>query len=230
LSLRSALLEETYETLAALDEEDPVGMQEEFGDLLLQIVLNAQIASEDGEFTMADVLSGIHTKIVRRHPHVFGETKINDVAGVLQNWEKLKAEERKNNGQAAVKGMLDGVPKTYPALAQALEYQERAARVGFDWKEIQGVVDKVQEELGEVLESEDQEQREKELGDLLFAVVNLARWYKADPENILRTTNQRFRNRFKHIENHAHKTGQSMSEMTPEEMDGLWEEAKGLEK
>ena len=230
LSLRSSLLEETYETLAALDDEDPHGMQEEFGDLLLQIVLHAQIASEEGDFNMADVLTGIHTKIVRRHPHVFGDTEVGDVAGVLQNWEKLKAQERKENGQAETKGMLDGVPRTFPALAQALQYQERAARVGFDWKEIDGVVEKVREELGEVLESDDQAQREKELGDLLFAVVNLARWYKADPETILRTTNQRFRTRFKYIEDHARKANRPLSEMALEEMDALWEEAKLLEK
>jgi tetrapyrrole methylase family protein/MazG family protein len=143
-SLRPHLLEETYEVLAALDEDNPAAMQEEFGDLLLQIVLHAQIASEYGEFNMAGVLRGIHSKIVYRHPHVFGDVKLKDTAGVLVNWERLKAAERAENGKAEA-GLLDGVLSTLPALAQAEQFQMRAARVGFDWPNIRGVADKVEE-------------------------------------------------------------------------------------
>ncbi|HMD88467.1 MAG TPA: nucleoside triphosphate pyrophosphohydrolase [Anaerolineaceae bacterium] len=229
LSLRTSLLQETYETLAAMDAEDARGMQEEFGDLLMQIVLNAQIASEDGEFNMADVVQGINRKIVRRHPHVFGEAKVKGVQGVLQNWEKLKAAERKENGQAEVRGILDGVPTVFPSLAQAQEYQERAARVGFDWAEVKPVIAKVVEELEEVQTAETPEQQAAELGDLLFSTVNLARWYKVDAEAALRETNQRFRKRFAYIEKRARESGRNLSEMTLAEMDVFWDEAKRME-
>ncbi|MDR3572630.1 MAG: nucleoside triphosphate pyrophosphohydrolase [Anaerolineaceae bacterium] len=228
-SLRTSLLEETYETLSAMDAEDTLGMQEEFGDLLLQIVLNAQIASEDGEFNMSDVVQGINRKIIRRHPHVFGEEKVKGVDGVLQNWEKLKAAERKANGQAETKGILDGVPNIFPSLAQAQEYQERAGRVGFDWSEVEPVIAKVEEELKEVQAAGSTEEQAAELGDLLFSVVNLARWYKADAESVLRETNQRFRKRFSHIEKRARESGRSLSDMTLAEMDVFWDEAKRLE-
>jgi len=228
-SLRTNLLEETYEVLQALDANDPDGMCEEFGDLMLQIVLHAQIASEDGEFSMADILQGINRKIVRRHPHVFGDVKIEGVAGVLQNWEKLKAEERKANGEQHVKGLLDGVPLTFPALAQAQEVQDRAKRVGFDWNDIGPVIDKVFEELAEVRSAQTDEERQKELGDLLFAVVNVVRWYKVDAETALRTTNLRWRKRFAYIEKRAHELSRNLNEMTLAEMDVLWEEAKEKE-
>jgi tetrapyrrole methylase family protein / MazG family protein len=229
LSLRTNLLEETYETLSAMDAEDPQGMAEEFGDLLLQIVLNAQIASEEGEFNMADVVQGINRKIIRRHPHVFGDAKVKGVEGVLQNWEKLKAAERKANGLAGTKGILDGVPLIFPSLAQAQEYQERAGRVGFDWSDVKPVIAKVEEELQEVLSATNLEEQTAELGDLLFAAVNLARWYKVDAESALRGTNQRFRKRFSHIEKRAHESGRSLSDMTLAEMDVFWDEAKSLE-
>jgi tetrapyrrole methylase family protein/MazG family protein len=228
-SLRQNLLEETYETLASLDDEDPAGMAEEFGDLLLQIVLHAQIASEDGEFTMADVLRGINTKIVSRHPHVFGNARLDNVEGVLSNWEKLKAKERKANGVDVIKGLLDGVPIALPALTQAQQYQERAGRVGFDWKEIEPVFEKLLEEMREVREAADAESRAEELGDLLFAMVNLVRWYKVDAESALRKANQKFRSRFKHIEKRAREEGRSLADMTLEEMDVFWDEAKNLE-
>ncbi len=153
-SLRPHLLEEAYEAVTALDAGDTDAMREEFGDLLLQIVLHAQIASEIGEFSMADILQGIHSKIVNRHPHVFGDLILKDVDGVLQNWEKLKAAERIANGKSEA-GLLDSVPLALPALAQADQYQRRAARVGFDWTEIEGVLDKVREELDEVRSAPD---------------------------------------------------------------------------
>jgi len=229
LSLRTSLLQETYETLAAMDAEDSQGMEEEFGDLLMQIVLNAQIASEEGEFNMADIVQGINRKIIRRHPHVFGEAKVQGVQGVLQNWEKLKAAERKANGLTEIKGILDGVPVIFPSLAQAQEYQERAARVGFDWSEVKPVIAKVVEELEEVQSASSPEEQAAECGDLLFAAVNLARWYKADAESALRKTNQRFRKRFSHIEKRARESGRNLSDMTLAEMDVFWDEAKRLE-
>ena len=225
-TLRSHLLEETYEVLAALDEEDTRKMQEEFGDLLLQIVLHAQIASEYGEFNMVDVLQGIHTKIVRRHPHVFGDVELRDAQGVLQNWERLKAEERATNSTQQA-GLLDSIALALPALVQAEEFQKRAARVGFDWPEIQGVIDKVSEELDEVYAAPDADARASEIGDLLFAVVNLARWYGVDAESALRETNLRFRQRFGHIENTAREQGRSVSDLSLDEMEALWQTAKG---
>jgi tetrapyrrole methylase family protein/MazG family protein len=224
-TLRSHLLEETYEALTALDANDADAMREEFGDLLLQIVLHAQIASDDGEFNMSGVLEGIHTKIVRRHPHVFGDVELKSVQGVLQNWERLKEAERSENGKQGV-GLLDGVALALPALVQAQEYQGRAARVGFDWPAIDGVIAKLQEELDELFAAGDAESRSAELGDLLFAAVNLARWYKVDAESALREANARFRGRFSHIEETAREQGRSVSDMSLDEMETLWQAAK----
>ncbi len=229
LTLRKHLLEETYETLSALDMEDTESLREELGDLLLQIFLHSQIAAEEGEFNIAGVLQGINQKIVRRHPHVFGEVQVENVAGVLSNWEKIKEQERKTNGVEQTKGLLDGVPPALPALTQAQEIQDRAARVGFDWDQIEPVIEKVREELGEVLEADTQEARAGELGDLLFAVVNLVRWYDVDAESALRETNERFRSRFKHVEQSVKASGRSLSDVTLAEMDVFWEEAKDME-
>ena len=224
-SLRAHLMGEAYEALAAMDSGDPAGMAEEFGDLLLQIVLNAQIASEDGDFNMADVLKGIYDKIIRRHPHVFGDVTLDGVQGVLKNWEKLKAAERAKSYEPE-KGLLDGVPLALPALSQAQEYQDRAARVGFDWKEISGVLDKISEEIQEVREVTNGEELVAELGDLFFALVNLARWKKVDAESALRGMNMRFKKRFAYVEQGANKQGRKLSEMSIDEMEALWQEAK----
>ncbi len=224
-TLRPHLLEETYEALAALDVGEAGAMREEFGDLLLQIVLHAQIASDYGEFTMSDVLEGIHKKIVHRHPHVFGDVDLKNVEGVLQNWERLKEAERNANGKGDT-GLLDGVALALPALVQAEEYQKRAARVGFDWTEIQGVIDKVREELEEVFSATVGERRAAELGDLLFAVVNLARWHGVDAESALREANARFRGRFAQIEVSARLQGRSVSDLSLDEMEALWQAAK----
>jgi tetrapyrrole methylase family protein/MazG family protein len=200
-------------------------MREEFGDLLLQIVLHAQIAAEDGEFTMADVLRSIHTKLVSRHPHVFGDVEIQDADEVLRNWERLKAEERLANGKSGA-GSLDGVALALPALSQAAEYLRRAARVGFDWPDIHGAIQKLNEELSEVHAAADWAERADEIGDLLFAVANLARWYDVDPESALREANQRFRKRFAYIERTALAQGLSISDLELAEMLVLWQEAK----
>jgi tetrapyrrole methylase family protein/MazG family protein len=223
-SLRTHLLEETYEALAALDSGDVTSMREEFGDLLLQIVLHAQIAREAGEFTMTDVVKGIHDKIVRRHPHVFGEVTVDGVDGVLQNWEKLKEKER--SGKKEEKGLLDGVPVILPALNQAQEYQARAVRVGFDWPEIEGVLAKIAEEIEEVKGATNETELADEIGDLLFAIVNLARWKKVDAEAALRGTNMKFKKRFSYVEKGAKGQGRNLSDMSLEEMDALWNEAK----
>ena len=223
-SLRMHLLEETYEALQALDEGDRNALREELGDLLLQIVLQAQIATEAGEFTMADVIASVNRKIVNRHPHVFEGLDVDDVAHVLHNWESLKAEEREQAG--AGEGILDGVPKALPALAQALEIQSRVARVGFDWPDIEGVLVKVGEEIAELQSAEDEEARADELGDLLFAVVNYARWLNVEPEAALRKANRRFHGRFAKLEEAARASGQNLPDLTLEELDSLWEAAK----
>lgn len=229
-TLRTHLLEESYEALTAMDEKDSAAMCEEFGDLLLQIMLNTQIATETDEFTMAQVVGGIYDKIVRRHPHVFGDMELDSVDGVLQNWEKLKEKERKENGKAEQeKGLLDGIPMSLPALTQAQEYQDRAARVGFDWPEVEGVLDKVREEIEEVKNAANIEEVTSELGDLFFVLVNLARWRKVDAESALRKTNLKFKKRFAYMEQGAKKQGRSLSDMTLKEMDAFWNEAKKLD-
>jgi tetrapyrrole methylase family protein/MazG family protein len=226
-SLRTHLLEETYEALSAIDADDADGMQEEFGDLLLQIVLHAQIANEDDNFTINSLIQKIYEKIVRRHPHVFSDLALEGVSGVLQNWEKLKEAERKNNGKKE-KGLLDGVPLALPALTQAQEYQDRAARVGFDWPVVDGVLEKIVEEIQEIKKATNKDELADEVGDLFFVLVNLARWKKIDAESALRESNLKFKRRFAYVEEGAEKQGRSLSDMTLEEMDALWDEAKQL--
>jgi len=230
-TLRTNLLEETYEALEAMDADDPAGMQEELGDLLLQVTLHAQIANEYGEFNIAQVFKTIHDKIIRRHPHVFGDWKVSGVENVLQNWEQLKATERSEahleNG-GAEKGLLDGVALALPALSQAEEIQRRAARVGFDWPDTRGVVEKISEECQELLHAADLASRSAELGDLIFAVVNLARHYDIDAESALRETNTRFRTRFAHIEQSARLQGKTIKDLSLDEMESFWQDAKKL--
>lgn len=225
-SLRKHLLEESYETISAMDANSTSEMREEFGDLLLQIVLNSQIASEAKEFTSTEVIKHIYDKIIRRHPHVFGDLKLDGVEGVLQNWEKLKEKER--GGKKESKGILDGVPLALPALTQAQEYQDRAARVGFDWKEIDGVLDKVREEIEEIKKAETDFELAAEIGDLFFVLVNLARWKHIDAESALRNTNMKFKKRFAHVEKRTKEQNKNLSDMTLEEMDSFWDEAKQL--
>jgi tetrapyrrole methylase family protein/MazG family protein len=226
-SLRRHLLEETYEVLAAMDTEDFSAMREELGDLLLQIMLNAQIASEEGEFTANDVIKGIYDKIIRRHPHVFGAVIVDGVEGVLTNWERLKEGERRQ--KSAGIGALEGIPAALPALSQAQAYQERAARFGFDWPEIQGVLDKIAEEIREVKEAGNSKELPGEVGDLLFALVNLARWKDVDAESALRGTNTKFKKRFAFVESGAQEQGRSLSGLSLDEMELLWQKAKDLE-
>jgi tetrapyrrole methylase family protein/MazG family protein len=224
-SLRTHLLEESYEALEAIDLGDVEGMQEEFGDLLLQIVLHAQIANEEGHFTINSLIKSIYDKIVRRHPHVFGDLALDGVKGVLQNWEKLKEAERRNNDKKE-RGLLDGVPSALPALTQSQEYQDRAARVGFDWPVVDGVLEKVIEEIQEIKTAMNEEELAEEIGDLFFVLVNLARWKKIDAESALRETNMKFKRRFAYVEQGARRQGKELSSMSLEEMDALWNEAK----
>jgi len=223
-SLRRHLLEEAYEAIAAMDADEPAAIREELGDLLLQIVLNAQIASERGDFTFNDVSAGVRNKIIRRHPHVFGDWEVDGVESVLTNWERLKETERSEKEGGG--GLLEGVPLALPALGQAQEYQERAARVGFDWPEIQGVLEKITEEIQEVKQTSGADALAAELGDLLFALVNLSRWKGVDAESALRGANQRFKKRFGFIEQGARRRQQRLSDMTLDEMEALWQQAK----
>lgn len=226
-SLRASLLEETYEVLAALDHEDEAALREELGDLLLQIVLHTQIAIEEGAFTMADVIAGVDAKIKRRHPHVWGQVAVEGAQEVVRNWEAIKARERRENHGG--ESMLDGVPTALPALAQADAYGRRAARVGFDWPDITGVVDKVREEMAELQAAVTDAQRAAELGDLLFAVANWARWLDVDPESALREANARFARRFRWVEAEARRRGLDLSRLGLDELETLWQTAKGVQ-
>ncbi len=223
-SLRPYLLEETYEALEALDSEDSRSMAEEFGDLLLQVVLHAQIASETGGFNINDVLQMVNEKIVRRHPHVFSDVDLKDTHSVLQNWERLKAIEREDKGEGE-KGLLDGVAKALPALIQADQYQSRAARVGFVWQDVREVLNKIEEEIEEICQAPVDE-REGEVGDLLFALVNLARWYHIDAESALRNANRRFKDRFRYLEDFSRKEKRPLETYSLEEKLALWQESK----
>ncbi len=223
-SLKPYLIEEAYEVLDALDAADPAKLAEEMGDLLLQVVLHAQLAAEEGEFALEDVLRHINSKLIRRHPHVFGEVSVRDSAEVLRNWAQIKRAER---GEAEKRpSILGDIPRHMPALAYALNLQKRAARVGFDWSEMAGVEDKVREELKELHGAAKQADRLHELGDLLFAIVNLARWLKVDAEEALRLANQRFLQRFHTMEQLCAERGLELSRLSLAEMDELWEEAK----
>jgi tetrapyrrole methylase family protein/MazG family protein len=228
LTLRKHLIEEAYETLDAMDSGSAEKMREEFGDLLLQIVLHSQIAFESHEFTMTEVIRGIHDKIVRRHPHVFGDVEVSGVGNVLQNWEKIKADEREANGHGE-KSLLDGLPSMLPSLVQAQEMQERAARVGFDWPEIDGVLEKINEEIAEIRNAENVNELTAEIGDLFFALVNLARWKGVDAESALRDANRKFKTRFSFIEDNARTTGRRLSDLTLDEMERLWQSSKNRE-
>jgi tetrapyrrole methylase family protein/MazG family protein len=223
-SLRPYLLEEAYEVLDALDSGDLDALREELGDLLLQIVLHSQIAVDDGEFHMADIIAAINEKIIRRHPHVWGSVDVANDQDVKVNWDKLKQAEKQEHENR--QSRLDGVPKSLPALSQAFSYQDRAARVRFDWDTIEPVIAKVHEEIDEIIAAEDAESREREVGDLLFAVVNWARWLGVDPESALRETNNRFYRRFHYIEQQAAAQDRSVDQLPLAEMDALWEAAK----
>jgi len=225
-SLKALMLEELYEAFEAIDRKDERALQEELGDMLLHIVFHAQIGQEQHTFTMDEVLVRIIHKMKKRHPHVFGEAQVKGVDEVLLRWEKIKENERKEGG------MLSSLPKTLPALLRAFAIQSRVARVGFDWSDASCVVAKVKEEWQEFEEawkSRDQSQMEEEWGDLLFALVNLARHLSIQPEEALQKSCNRFIERFHFIEQRIREEGKSLEEVPLEEMDALWEEAKRRE-
>jgi tetrapyrrole methylase family protein / MazG family protein len=224
-SLRENLLSESYEVLDALDSGLPEKLCEELGDLLLQIVLQAQIADDDGEFKIDDVIKGIAEKIIRRHPHIFGSGEAKDAREVMHNWEALKKKEREDGAS-----ILSTVPKVMPALSYALEISRRAVRVGFEWPDIEGVIDKVLEEIREIKKAEDQQEKALEFGDLLFTLVNYARWEGIDAESALREANLKFYRRFTYMEKLCHERGLNFEKLSFNEQNALWEEAKrGLE-
>ncbi len=220
-SLRENLLQECYEVLEALDEGDSGKLCDELGDLLMQVVLHSQIATEAGEFEVGDVLNSINTKLIHRHPHVFGSLKVKDADEVAHNWEVLKQEERQ-----AETSMLASVPKQMPALGYSQEIQRRVAQVGFDWEDIGGVIDKLAEEVSEFTQAGSQQQRTEEFGDLLFTLANIARRLGVDLEAALRQANQRFYCRFAYMEELCRQRGLNLGKLSFAEQNALWEEAK----
>ena len=239
-TLRTYLLEEAYEVLEALDTGDDRKFAEEMGDLLLQIVFHSQIAQEEGRFSVADVIREIHDKMIRRHPHVFGETRARDSAEVLRNWERIKAEERRARkeegeneerpGEAA--SLLDGVSRSLPGTLEGLQLTRKASRIGFDWQNADGVMEKIREETAELeiaIKDKDQHRIEEEMGDFLFAAVNLARFLHVDPEIALKKANAKFSRRFRAMEALARESGREFKGLPREEMEALWDAAKDAE-
>ena len=232
-TLRTALVEETYEVLAAIDASDDPNLQEELGDLLLHVVMHAQMAAERGAFNFDAIATGIADKMVRRHPHVFSENPTgNDPAAILRRWDEIKREEKRGSGHAAPATIMSGLLDALPALMRAQKAQEKAARVGFDWPTVDQVAAKVREEIAEV-EAEtlagpghNADAVADELGDLLFASVNLARWHKLDAETILQRATDKFVRRFEHIETALRAAGRCWEDASFEELDALWEQAK----
>jgi tetrapyrrole methylase family protein/MazG family protein len=223
-SLRPYLIEEAYEVLETIDQEDWDALAGELGDLLLQIVLHTQIATEDGEFYMTDVLEHVNRKMIRRHPHVWGDVTVDGNSDqVVANWNEIKQQEKAANGEQSGY-LLDGVPKASPSLMVSWKYQDKAAKVGFDWHDVSGVEAKAREEMAEILEETDQEKKTREITDLIFVLVNWLRWLGVeDPESMMREQNQKFYRRFCYVEEHA---GQPLTNLTLEQMDELWNQAK----
>jgi tetrapyrrole methylase family protein / MazG family protein len=223
-SLKPFIVEEAYEVLEAIDEKNPEAIKEELGDLLFQIVFQCQIAKEKGEFGMAEVIDKIGRKMISRHPHVFGDADYKTSAEVLVNWEAQKKLEGKQR-----ESLLEGVPKTLPALLRAHRLQDRASRVGFDWDKVEDVMKKLDEEISEfreAMEKKEESAIEEELGDILFMLVNISRFIGVNPEDALRKTISKFISRFRFIEMSAAESGRTLSDLNLAEMDALWDEAK----
>ena len=225
-SLKPFLVEECYEVVDAIEDGAPAKVRDELGDLLFQIIFHARIAEEAGQFTINDVITAIHEKMTRRHPHVFGDDKLSTDKEVLSNWEEIK---RREKGHEDRKSILEGVPKELPSLLRAHRLQERAARVGFDWAHLNEAMPKLDEEIAEFkesLKSEDAGKIEEELGDVFFMLVNISRFLGVNPEDALRKTISKFIHRFRYIEEHAEQAGRSLNDMTLDEMERLWQESK----
>jgi MazG family protein len=227
--LKPYVIEEAYEVVDAIDRDDRAGLLEEVGDLLLEAVFIAEITREEGTFDIFDSITAIHDKLVRRHPHVFGDVEANDAETVLVNWEKLKQAER----QAENKSLLAGVPQSMPALLKASRLTEKAARVGFDWRRTDDVFDKIDEEVAELREavaSGDTAHVQEEIGDLLFTIANIARKVNVNAEEALQAANRKFMSRFQSMEGAVRERGQNLDQLELEEMDELWDEAKLAER
>jgi XTP/dITP diphosphohydrolase len=222
-SLRAPLLEETHEAIEAIDNEDYPELKKELGDLFLHILFHADLANEEGNFTLHEVIEGECAKLIYRHPHVFGNTQVHNADDVSRNWEQLK---RKESGRSSV---LDGVPAALPALQRAGRIQEKAAKVGFDWKEPESVLIKVREELDEFLAEADPLRREEEFGDLLFSLVNFARHIKIEPETALRNATTKFERRFRAVEKSVESSEKNWDKYELEELDAIWNEVKRKE-
>jgi tetrapyrrole methylase family protein/MazG family protein len=239
-SLRTYLLEEAYEVLEALDTGNDEKFAEEMGDLLLQIVLHSQIAHEQGRFSVADVIREIHDKMIRRHPHVFGAARAKDSAEVLRNWEQIKAEERRaskkqgggGDSDRGAPSLLEGVSRALPATLEAFQLTRKASRIGFDWNDAAGVIAKMQEETAELesaLQTRNRQRIEEEMGDLVFAAVNLGRFLEVDPEIALKKANAKFSRRFRAMEAMARESGREFKDLPRDEMEALWEATKNME-
>jgi MazG family protein len=240
-TLRTYLIEEAYEVLDALESGDDAKFAQEMGDLLLQVVFHSEIASEDRRFTVADVIREVHEKMVRRHPHVFGEKRVKDANEVLKNWEQLKAKERESEREKTQHNsakrleppsLLDGITTALPATLQGFQLTRKAARIGFDWNNVSGIFDKINEETTEIqhaLQAKDQVEIENELGDLLFATVNLARFLAIDPEIALKKANAKFTRRFRKMEELARDSGRELTDVPRPDMEALWDAAKSAE-
>ena len=228
-SLKPYVIEESYEVVDAIDRDDRSALLEEIGDFLLQAVFITEITREEGTFDIYDSITAIHDKLVRRHPHVFGDVEAKDAEQVLVNWEKLKRDERKSEN----KGVLSGVPQSLPALLRAERLTEKAARVGFDWQRTEDVLVKLEEEsreLREAIASGENDKIHDELGDLLFTMANIARKLNVHAEEALQSTNRKFTRRFESMETKVHASGRNLDQLTLEEMDALWDEAKAEER
>ncbi|WP_353683480.1 nucleoside triphosphate pyrophosphohydrolase [Thermodesulfovibrio sp. 3907-1M] len=223
-TLKRYLLEEAYELIEAIENKKPEAIKEELGDLLLQIVFHSQIAKEEGNFDIDDVIQTIIQKMIGRHPHVFGEADFKTPEEVLNQWDERKKEEGKFGSS-----ILEGIPLALPALLKAYKIQSRVSKVGFDWETPQGVIEKIKEELREVeeaIKTGEKDRIEEEIGDLLFSIVNLSRFLKIDPETALRKTNRKFEKRFKKLEKLAGQKGKTLKDLSLQEMDSLWNEIK----
>ena len=232
-TLRNHLLEEAYEVYDALADGATSALAEELGDLLLQVVLHAQLAAEAGVFDLTDVNAAIAAKIVRRHPHVFGDAEVRTSGDVNRQWERIKADERRADGEdgsSTPKGALDGVSRSLPALAASQEMQERAANIGYEWPSVEGVLDKVHEELAELRAAATPAEQAEEYGDLLFVLVNVARWQGIEAEAALRSANDKFRRRFASVERQARDRDVALKDLSFDELDALWDAAKAEEK
>ena len=225
-SLKRHLLEESYEVIEAIDQGDPAILSEELGDLLVQIAFHADIAKEAGDFQIEEVLRKINSKLVRRHPHVFSDGQAKDAREVEQNWEQIKAQERNDKGE--MKSPVQGIPANLPALAYAQLMQDRVSKAGFEWDDILGVLDKLIEEVAEFKAAVTPEEKEHELGDLLFSMVNLTRWAGAHAEDVLRQANQRFGNRYLGMEKLAAARGLDFEALSLDKKEELWQESKRL--